>query len=68
MGLVSAASTKDNACWYVTDQQEYRGGPQRVVTVDDAYLTAEVDTAREQLKKAGVRLGAILNTALTPGF
>jgi len=59
---------KENACWYAAEQQEYRGGPQRTVTVDDAYLAAEAATVREQLKKAGVRLGAILNTALTPGF
>jgi hypothetical protein len=39
----------------------------RVATVDDAYLTAQAATVRERLKMAGVRLGAILNTALTPG-
>jgi hypothetical protein len=58
---------KDDACWYATNQQEYRGGPQRVVAVDDAYLDAQAATVRERLKKAGVRLAAILNTALTPG-
>jgi hypothetical protein len=58
---------KEDACWYATDQQEYRGGAQRVVTVDDAYLTAQVATVRRRLKMAGVRLDAILNTALTPG-
>ena len=58
---------KEGACWYATDQQEYRGGAQRVVTVDDAYLTAQAALVRERLKMAGVRLAAILNTALTPG-
>ena len=55
---------KDDACWYAADQPEYRGGAQRIVTVDDAYLTAQAATVRERLKMAGVRLGAILNTAL----
>jgi hypothetical protein len=31
---------KDDACWYASDQQEYKGGAQRFVVVDDAYLTA----------------------------
>ena len=55
---------KDGACWYASDQQQYSGGAQRVVTVDDAYLTAQAATVRERIKMAGVRLGAILNTAL----
>ena len=56
---------KDDACWYASDQQGYSGGIQRVVTIDDAYLTAQAATVRQQLKMAGVRLGAILNTALS---
>ena len=39
-------------------------GAQRVVVVDDAYLTAQAATVRERLKMAGMRLAAILNTAL----
>ena len=58
---------KDDACWYAPDQLEYRGGAQRVVTIDDAYLTGQAATVRERLKMAGLRLGAILNTALMPG-
>jgi hypothetical protein len=58
---------KADACWYASEQQEYRGGPQRVVALDDAYLAAQAATVRERLKMAGVRLGAILNTALVPG-
>ena len=57
---------KEGACWYAADQPEHRGGAQRVVTVDDAYLTAQAATVRERLKMAGVRLGAILNTVLMP--
>ena len=53
-----------DACWYATDQEQYKGGAQRVVTVDDAYLAAQAATVRERLKMAGVRLAAILNMAL----
>jgi hypothetical protein len=52
---------KEDACWYASDQLEYRGGAQRVVAVDDAYLKAQAGTVRGRLKMAGVRLGAILN-------
>lgn len=38
----------DDACWYADDQKQYRGGAQRVVTVDDAYLAAQAATVREQ--------------------
>ena len=53
-----------DSCWYASDQPEYKGGAQKVVVVDDAYLTARAATVRERLKMAGVRLAAILNTAL----
>ena len=56
-----------DACWYAWDQTEYKGGAQRVVVVDDAYLNAQAAIVRARLKMAGVRLAAILNTALTPG-
>jgi hypothetical protein len=56
-----------DSCRYAWDMPEYRGGAQRVVIVDDAYLTAQAVTVRDRLKRAGVRLGAILNIALTPG-
>ena len=56
------------ACRYSADQQQYRGGAQRTVTVDDRYFAAQAVMVREQIKRAGVRLGAILNTALTPGY
>ena len=58
---------KGDACWYSADQQQYRGGPKRVVAVDDAYLAAQAPVVRDRLKMAGLRLGAILNIALTPG-
>jgi hypothetical protein len=53
-----------DACWYALGQPEYKGGAQKVVVVDDAYLAAQAVIVRERLKMAGVRLGAILNTAL----
>ena len=54
----------EDSCRYAPDLPEYRGGAQRVVTVDDAYLTGQAATVRQRLKMAGVRLGAILNTTL----
>ena len=36
----------------------------KIVVVDDPYLTAQAATVRERLKMVGVRLGAIINTAL----
>jgi hypothetical protein len=59
---------KDGACWYSADQREYHGGDKRVVDIDDGYLAAQGPIVRERLKKAAVRLAAILNVALTPGF
>jgi hypothetical protein len=56
-----------DSCWYAADRPEYKGGAQRVVVVDDAYLTAQASRGHEQLKMAGVRLAAILNTALMAG-
>ena len=58
---------KGDACWYSADQQQYRSGPKRVVAVDDAYLAAQASVVSDRLKMAGIRLGAILNIALTPG-
>ena len=54
-----------DSCSYAWDQPEYKGGAQRVVIVDDPYLTAQAATVLKRLKMAGIRLAAILNTALT---
>jgi hypothetical protein len=59
---------KDGACWYSADQREYHGGDKRVVDIDDGYLAAQGPIVRERLKAAAIRLAAILNVALTPGF
>ena len=59
---------KDDACWYSADQREYHGGDKRVVDIDDGYLAAQGPIVRERLKAAAIRLAAILNVALTPGF
>lgn len=49
-------------CWYTADQMHYRGGPKRGVIVDRRYLAGQAPAVRERLKRAGVRLAAILNT------
>ena len=54
------------ACWSAPDEPRYKGGGQKGLAVDDAYLTAQAAAVRERLKMAGVRLGAILNLALKP--
>ncbi len=54
------------SCWYASDQEQYRGGVQRVVPIYGAYLSTAAVVVREQLERAGVRLGAILNVALMP--
>ena len=36
--------------------------------IDDGYLAAQGHIVRERLKAAAIRLAAILNVALTPGF
>jgi S1/P1 Nuclease len=64
---VQYCNQKGDACWYSADQQQYRGGPKKVVAVDGAYLAAQASVVRDRLKMAGIRLGAILNVALTPG-
>ena len=40
------------------------GGPEKVVVVDDAYLDRNAPIVAERLKRAGVRLGHLLNTSL----
>ena len=40
------------------------GEPERVVAIDRSYIEAQVPAVREQLMKAGVRLGALLSQAL----
>ena len=56
---------KDGVCQYAEDRKEFREGEtKRTVTVDAAYIAAHTPTVKLQLKKAGVRLGHLLNTTL----
>jgi hypothetical protein len=52
-------------CWYGPDDERLDPGePERTVTVDRSYIEAQAPTVRNQLVKAGLRLGALLNQAL----
>jgi hypothetical protein len=54
---------KDGECWYTPEQREYvPERPQKKALVDNAYLVRHAPIVRERMKKAGVRLAAILNT------
>ena len=57
---------KEDACGYSDDAMTYPSRPRSVV-IDDAYLDLHAPLVRDRLKRAGIRLGAILNIALTPG-
>ena len=51
-------------CWYSVEQRQF-SGHKREVRITDRYLEREAPIVRERLKRAGVRLGAILNEALS---
>jgi hypothetical protein len=54
---------KDGECWYTPEQREYvPERPQKKALVDNAYLAKHAPIVRVRMKKAGVRLAAILNT------
>jgi hypothetical protein len=54
---------KDGECWYTPEQREYvPERPQKKAVVDSAYLAKHAPIVRECIKRAGVRLAAILNT------
>jgi hypothetical protein len=56
---------KPGECWYTANQKTFPGnGPRKKVEANDEYLTRHAPTVRERLKMAGVRLAAVLNTAL----
>ncbi len=54
---------KNGACWYSNEAIRFPARP-RSVDIDDAYLELHAPLVRERLKRAGVRLAAILNTVL----
>jgi len=50
----------DRACWYSADQPQFTGN-QRTVDISDRYIEKHTPVVRDRLKRAGVRLAAILN-------
>jgi hypothetical protein len=52
----------EGACWYSPEAQQF-SGKKRQVEIDSRYLDDEAPIVRERLKRAGIRLGAILNSA-----
>lgn len=55
-----------DGCRYSAYQPEYHGGAQKVVVVDEHYLSVNAPFVRDRIKAAGVRLGAVLNSVLMP--
>ena len=56
---------KQGECWYTATQKTYPGnGPKKKVDANDAYLGTHAPIVRDRLKMAGVRLAAVLTTAL----
>jgi hypothetical protein len=53
-----------DACWYAAGRRQF-SGQKREVEITDRYLEQDAPIVRERLKRAGVRLGAILNAALS---
>lgn len=68
--IATAASTGycrriDGACWYADDNMILqRGEDRRVVRIDRDYVEEHEDIVADRLKRAGVRLAALLNEAL----
>ena len=52
-----------DGCWYAVEVRQF-SGQKRSVEITAQYLEQEAPVVRERLKRAGVRLGAILNAAL----
>ena len=54
-----------NSCVYEPGNPTYDAGEtEKVVVVDDAYLEQNAPIVAERLRKAGVRLGHLLNTTV----
>jgi len=52
----------NSECWYEKSRKEYvKGDGTKTVLTDERYLDQHAPVMREQLKKAGFRLGRILN-------
>jgi hypothetical protein len=53
-----------DACWYSTGQRRFAGAKRKVL-ITRRYLKRAAPAVRERLKRAGIRLGAILNQTLS---
>ena len=53
-----------DGCWYSVDERQF-SGTKRKVEITAKYLEEEAPVVRERLKRAGIRLGAILNSAFS---
>jgi hypothetical protein len=53
-----------DGCWYSVDGRQF-SGTKREVEITPQYLEEQAPVVRERLKRAGVRLGAILNSAFS---
>jgi len=52
-------------CFYQPGNETFsEGADEKVVIVDTAYLEQHVPVVRDRLKRAGIRLGHLLNTTL----
>jgi S1/P1 Nuclease len=54
----------DDSCWYTAGQRQF-SGQKRKIEITPQYLEQEAPVVRERLKRAGIRLGAILNSVLS---
>jgi hypothetical protein len=55
---------RDGGCWYAPEAQQFAGTP-RTAGITAQYLEEEAPVVRDRLKKAGIRLAAILNAVLS---
>jgi hypothetical protein len=53
-------------CWYTADHEVWTpDAAKKVVTVDEAYLDRHLPVVIQRLTQAGIRLGHLLNRALS---
>lgn len=59
---------KDGVCHYSSASEEYDGGSERKLDLDQSYLLQFEDIASERARFAGLRLAHLINTALDPAY
>lgn len=55
---------KQDSCWYSPDEPQF-SGRKRSLEITDSYLDEHASIVRDRLKRAGVRLAAVLNIAMS---